>query len=312
MSSPNWEPPAPPSIPPEQGQPPTYQPAPSFQPGQGQFPAYQPAPNNLPGEAYPPAQGYQYPQPAQYPHTSAGHPASGYPAAGGPSSSMRPTQTHTGLPTDRRAVKGRTRRRVWPKVLGALFGLAFLVLAVVVGFAVRDGYRALGAINRLVATTSQLETVVTTDPAAAKELVPEIQADIATVANALDGPIWGVATHLPFIGNDIAAIRIVAASINNLVQQGLPEMLDAVIVLQPENLMTLVFTGHFAEIGNALAQIAVGDEAIAQAISELEVIDPADLTARVAEPLGQLIDGLVQVRRATALAAAAANLLGIH
>ena len=74
------------------------------------------------------------------------------------------------------------------------------------------------------------------DEAAVRGTVTTIGTDTERARDALDGPHWWVAAHLPWIGTNAEALQTVTEVADDLSHQALPELTSAAEVLEPSDL----------------------------------------------------------------------------
>ena len=74
------------------------------------------------------------------------------------------------------------------------------------------------------------------DEAAVRGTVTTIGTDTERARDALDGPQWWLAAHLPWIGTNAEALRTVTEVADDLSHQALPELTSAAEVLEPSDL----------------------------------------------------------------------------
>ena len=197
------------------------------------------------------------------------------------------------------------KRRVWLKVLRRLFSVLAIAALMIAALMVRDLFRVNAAMQRLAETTGQIDLAVLDDSARAHDILHQIQANSAIAANSLDGPLWAAATHLPQVGDDIQAVRVVTDTFSDLAVEGLPELLEAVITLRAYNLGNL----SIESVNTTLDQIQVGDAALAHGIAQLQTVDQTDLMPQVGYPLQAMTVQLQEIRQATSSAVAAGELM---
>ena len=78
--------------------------------------------------------------------------------------------------------------------------------------------------------------VLAGDEAAVRGTVTTIGTDTERARDALDGPHWWLASHLPWIGTNAEALRTVTEVADDLSHQALPELTSAAEVLEPSDL----------------------------------------------------------------------------
>lgn len=116
------------------------------------------------------------------------------------------------------------RRRV---LLAAAVLLAGLLL--VGGWLAVRVWQAAGAARDLrTAASGAAEEAAALDVAALEARLPAVQDAAARAAAAADDPVWRLAQHLPFVGDDLAAVAAVASAADELAHDAAPDLLGAV------------------------------------------------------------------------------------
>jgi len=170
---------------------------------------------------------------------------------------------------------------------------------------IRDALRVRDAVQRMVDTASTVNIETLADPESANRILAGLQADSTQAADALSSPLWAAATHLPQVGYDISAIRILTDTISELTYDGLPELLLAATFLHNLD----VSNTDPNQLASVFNNVRIGDAALANSISRIQEIDQSQLHPEIAEPIGEILDQLVVIRSATATVASASGLL---
>ncbi|WP_454051020.1 DUF4012 domain-containing protein [Cellulomonas sp. Marseille-Q8402] len=159
------------------------------------------------------------------------------------------------------------------------------------------------------------------DVGALRARLPALQDAASRAADAVDDPVWRAAQHLPFVGDDLAAVAAVSTAADDLTADAAPHLLDAL--------------GAVVDAGDAepaaaravpagwvdLAPVVRAAPALARAAGVLETLradlaglDPASLVGPVARPVAELdaaLDGsAAALDAAQELADALPGLLG--
>jgi len=121
-------------------------------------------------------------------------------------------------------------------VVWILLGVLLLVIALALLMAVqaRQANRHLKA---AVADSAQLRAqVLAGDEAAVRSTVAAIGTNTAQARDALAGPQWALAAHLPWVGTNAEALQTVTEVSDDLSHMALPELTSAAEVLRPDDL----------------------------------------------------------------------------
>jgi hypothetical protein len=209
------------------------------------------------------------------------------------------------------------RRRVL-LVLAVLLG-ALLLLGGWLG--VRVSQAAAAARDLQAAVDGAGPEVDALDVAALQARLPAVQDAAARVVSAAGDPVWRAAQHLPLVGDDLAAVAAVGRAADGIARDAAPDLLSALGAVlagpaasrdaardTPDGWVDLA---PLADAAPAAARAA----AIAETLrTELDAIDPATLTGRVAGPVAAARDALdgaaEQLETVRALGAVLPDLLG--
>jgi hypothetical protein len=204
-------------------------------------------------------------------------------------------------------LRGRRGLRRWHVLTGAGVVAALLVGAGWVGV---EAWQAKGHLQTAAGLFGQLQTQIShRDLSAAKGTLVALQVETRAARDATDGPEWTVGGHLPFMGDDLAAVRVVSAVLDDLVENGLPPLLDVASKLDPATLAPHAGRVDLASLTAAAPRIAAGLAVVQRAQASVAKIDTGELAGQLGAAVGQLADGLARVERLTATANRAAVLL---
>ncbi|QEO14128.1 DUF4012 domain-containing protein [Agromyces intestinalis] len=187
------------------------------------------------------------------------------------------------------------RRRRLRVVLGVLVLAAVAVTAA----AAWIGVRALTAKQELEAAVPVVERIVDVaqaDPTELGDSIDELTAHTARAVELTDDPVWRTAEHLPWIGDDLAAVRTLAAVGDRLAQHVAKPLVGVAGQLSGDGLR--IRDGRFdpaplAALGSAAS--GVGAE-LADAANAVAAIDREGLVSPVAHARDRLSDLLEQAR----------------
>lgn len=139
--------------------------------------------------------------------------------------------------------------------------------------------------------------------------LPEVQADLAQARSATSDPVWRLAEHLPRVGAQLTAVRIVSTSLEDVVRESVPAIgrIDDVLLAQEApgtdgriDLAPLVAAApdiQAAAVSAREAQAAVG------------AIDTGALLPQLAGPVTQVQEGMDRVSGALDAGSQVATLL---
>ena len=119
----------------------------------------------------------------------------------------------------------RRRHRVWPWVLG-IFLFLLVGFAALAAAGVALAAEALDVRDDLEAAKSQLaavpELVKAGDTAQFDQVAAEVLAHTTTADETVQGPLWSFASAVPFVGQNIAAVRAATEATHILVRDAMP------------------------------------------------------------------------------------------
>lgn len=119
----------------------------------------------------------------------------------------------------------RRRRRRRRRIVWGVSGAAILVVLVAawVGFRVWQAYGHLQAAATMVEDLQ--DQIESNDVGTARSTMQDLQQETAAARSAAHDPLWSAASHLPWVGPNLDAVRIVADSLDDLSQTSAPPLL---------------------------------------------------------------------------------------
>jgi outer membrane murein-binding lipoprotein Lpp len=182
--------------------------------------------------------------------------------------------------------------------------------------------QAAGALRDLQAAADGLRPEVDAlDVGALSARLPALQDASARAAEAVDDPVWRAAQHLPFVGDDLAAVAAVSTAAADLTWDAAPALLAALSAVvagadtQPAAARSVPAGWvDLAAVVHAAPAAARAAEVVDTLRADLEQLDRTALVGPVAGPVGELQDALdgsaASLATAQQLAAALPGLLG--
>jgi len=135
--------------------------------------------------------------------------------------------------TSRRQGRGR-------RILGWVMlvtGALLLAGTAWVGWQLFQAYRHLDqASAQVTVLQDQLTNIAAEDPAATARTLEQLQAESAAARSAVEDPIYGVASAVPFLGPNLATIREVAVTVDSLATEVMPSLVEVARTLRPSEL----------------------------------------------------------------------------
>ena len=170
-----------------------------------------------------------------------------------------------------------------------------LVSGVVVGaFALQfwsEAQRARAAVERAAAGIESLRSdFADADTAQVRAETDEIQANVTLAVRTVDGPLWDIATNVPFIGQNVDAVRRVTHAVDILVDRALPAGLQFMTAADLDRLAVAgggIDLEPFRQVQGSIPEIA---SAFADAQAIVAPIDTSTLLPEVGESISDILD----------------------
>ena len=147
------------------------------------------------------------------------------------------------------------------------------------------------------------------DQAAAQVLEHTSSAD-----EIVQGPLWSFASAVPFVGQNIAAVRDVTEATHILVRDALPPSFGVLSAVQADKIRFEGGGFNLEALRGALAALPAIDEAFSAAQQKVDGIDRSALLPIVDDAIGQVLDVIVDtaplVHSATEVLPTALQMLG--
>lgn len=211
----------------------------------------------------------------------------------------------------------RRRRRVWPWVLG--------ILAVLIGVLVFAGFmaaqlfsEAMDVRDDLEAAQSRLggvtELVRNGDQAQFDAVASDVLTYTTRADETVQGPLWEYASWVPFVGQNVAAVRSTTEATHILVRDALPASFTILGAMQSEKIRFEGGGFNLEPFRQALASLPAVDTAFTEAQAKVAGIDREQLLPIVDDAVGQVLDVIDDAaplaQTATAVLPTALKMLG--
>ena len=156
---------------------------------------------------------------------------------------------------------------------------------------------ALDVRDELQAAKSQLaavpELVKAGDTAQFEQAADEVLAHTSSADEIVQGPLWSFASAVPFVGQNIAAMRDVTEATHILVRDALPPSFGVLSAVQADKIRFEGGGFNLEALRGALAALPAIDEAFTAAQQKVEGIDRSGLLPIVDDAIGQVLDVIV-------------------
>jgi hypothetical protein len=211
----------------------------------------------------------------------------------------------------RRSARERSTRR-WRRSVrrAGLIALAVICLgAAGTGWVIRKGITARDHLGHAAVLVQQLRRQLeNVDPAASKTL-GELQRETRAARSDTRDPVWRIAGHAPVAGDDLAAVRTVAAALDDLAHDGLPPLVETAGMLNVGALTPKDGRIDLAPLQRAAPRLAAADAAVSRARDRIAAIAVDGLVGPIKAAVGRLLEDLDGAADTTATAARSAALL---
>ena len=144
---------------------------------------------------------------------------------------------------------------------------------------------------------------------AAAGTLSQLQEETHSARHTVADPVWRLAVHLPWVGDDLSAVTVVAETVDDVASQGLPPVVAAATDLDPAALAPRGGRVDLRAIESAAPRVMAADAVMIGARDRLAAVDRSGLLPPVASAVRQLDGELGDAARGTAVAARAAALL---
>lgn len=181
-------------------------------------------------------------------------------------------------------------RRGWTRLVRRGLGVVLLVLVVAGGWLVWRGIQLVGALRDAQDDLTAARAAVSDgDVAALDPLVPGLQDAAARASAATGDPVWRVAEHVPFLGEQLGAASAVADALEGMATGALPPLVEASDGLSLDALVPRDGRIDVAALRTAAPAVARASAATDAAVARLRDVDVDAL-------VGTLADRFVPVR----------------
>ncbi|MBO4209092.1 DUF4012 domain-containing protein [Micromonospora echinofusca] len=168
------------------------------------------------------------------------------------------------------------------------------------------GWRAYGHLNSAAAMARQLGgEVLGGDRARALRTLAALQEQTASARSATADPGWWLGTHVPYTGDDLAAVRDLAVTIDELARHAFPALLR----IDPAVLVPRSGRFDVAGLRAAATSLDEADQAVRRARTRISGVPDGELHAQVRSAVATLRDELAELGTVTGGASTAARLL---
>ncbi len=211
----------------------------------------------------------------------------------------------------KRPNSGRSRRTKRPRSRFRQIAVPLGVVLVVAALAL-TAYQAVAARRELRESAAQLRllgrALEANDVSAARRVATSAHEAAFNAHRHTSGPVWWGASYLPFLGDDVTAVRTVADVAADVTGAALGEVMDAATSLSPSSLGLTEGRVELAPIRDAAPALATAAASTEDAAARLDTLERGGLLTPIAAALDDVIARVETARDLTRRAAAAAAL----
>lgn len=198
------------------------------------------------------------------------------------------------------------RQRPWLWLLGTV-ALLLLVLVAVMAFQARTAVSAMNSAQdqaRLVQNA-----IADGDVDAAKSALVDLRESSREARQATDGPLWSAAERLPWLGDDVGAVRTIARVLDDIASDGLPPVVEVADSVQGDTFRPRDGQLDIVALEELSPAVSRASTALTAGKSELEAFDPENVIGPLREPLTTFKDRLDRAEGAARGASLATRLM---
>ncbi|WP_345214600.1 DUF4012 domain-containing protein [Georgenia halophila] len=141
------------------------------------------------------------------------------------------------------------------------------------------------------------------------ELAEDIREHTGAAREALTGPHWTIASKLPWLGENVTAVQTVSVAVDDLANNALGDLVDAIEVVDPANLAPDNGRIDIAPIAEVAPKVVAANETVQASAGALEEIDTESLVGQVATAVEQLSGQVDEIASLTGTASRAVQLI---
>lgn len=186
--------------------------------------------------------------------------------------------------------------------------VAFTVtIAIVMVLQVRSARADLTAAQSEVSTIQ--DAIVDGDSTGAQKSLAIIQDRARGARATMHQPQWAIAARLPFVGDDIGAVRTVTAAIGDIGDDVLPTLVDLAGQVNTGAFAPKDGVFDFAALRSTASDLSTAQSAFVRAAGPVATIDPDDLVGALRDPVVEAQDKLADASATLSRVASVADIL---
>lgn len=142
-----------------------------------------------------------------------------------------------------------------------------------------------------------------------ERLAESLRVHAAAADGSLSGPHWWLAAHLPFVGDDIGAVRTITFGLNTVSTRNLPDLIDLYSEISGDAFRPVDGRIDTAALRSARDRLATSANGIASTSRSVAAIDTSGLIGPLRGPVGEVQRTLSDAAEALRRASVAADVL---
>lgn len=195
--------------------------------------------------------------------------------------------------------QGQRSARPRRRLVRWIFIVVAAVIVVVAILFVRDALTARDSFGAVMDELPEVEqAVLDGDVARYDDLVAGLQQNTASARASTDGPLWWLAARIPVVGDNAAALTLMAEVIDDVAVDVLPNLGDAAALLTDGGLQFTDAQIDLEPIRQAGTHLGLAEDAMVDIEDRIEAFDATDLVDQIADPFDQATSALSDLQSA--------------
>jgi hypothetical protein len=202
-------------------------------------------------------------------------------------------------PSRRRSTPRRSRKPLW---IG--LGVVGVALVGVVGWLGYEASQAQQAITSATDEAKDLQSQITSgDTDLAKNTLRALQESTTTARTRTDGPLWGAAAKVPFVGASVGAVRTAADSLDDIAQRALPPVVDTSASLDSNLFRPKDGRFPLQQFAGLVKPVSTAANVLTENRERIDAIDDSALIGPIKKPVQELKEKIGTAQKAASSAA---------
>lgn len=204
----------------------------------------------------------------------------------------------------RRRTPLRRRRSTW-----IVLGLVVVGLAIVGVLLARDISTARTALDDATTQAERLQQQLTSgDTDGAKASLAGLQDSTQTAVDSTSGPLWSVASVVPYVGRNVDAVQVSARSVDDIADRALPPLVSTSRAIDADLFKPRAGRFDLKAFTSIRKPVTTSADVLTENRERLDAIDPDQLLSSVRGPVKDLQGKVASAQQASSAAARALRL----